>query len=406
MAPLPSPAVSPTPVASPSPVPTAAPDCVISASPDTAIGLFSSTVVVAFRNIQVSTAVIKCMASETGETVTIGASGVGGRSCSYPAVPTNEAYVASATSGSVTCNTTVADMATPFPIISAVANTSITTTSALITWTTDQSSDSQVEYGPTSSLGSLTTRDTNITLSHSVSLSPLAQNTTYYYKAKSCNSVSACTHSDFYTFTTLAATIIAPTVTLNTPATNAWQKVLAQTFSFTPTAGSGGTLSNCTLRTNVTGSMADTLANTSALTSGGANLIAYTFTADHDYSWNVRCYNVGSAYGEAGTSYVVKLDSTVPGAPGALSGGSGDNLGRDYVYFTWTVSTDGGTNPSGVASYTIYQNSTSLASGVTDLFRNVTGLSPSTTYSFEVEAVDAATNVGTKTAALVVTTNP
>ncbi|MFH0835342.1 MAG: hypothetical protein V1881_03285 [Candidatus Micrarchaeota archaeon] len=403
--PSPTPVVSPTPTQVPSPTPDVTPSCVISANPDTEVGPFTARVTVKFNNIQASVASIKCSGGETGQDANIGSSGVAGRDCSYLAVSTNEAYVVIATAGGVSCNVTVAVMATPFPVITNVLNASIGSNYAQITWTTDQLSNSQIDYGTTDSFGSMTTLDTSLNLTHSVNVTGLAQNTPHYYRVDSCNSVGACAHapsSGAYSVKTLVSTTPTPTVALSTPANNAWQKVLAQTFSFTPTAGTGGTLSNCTLRTNATGSLADTQANTSVLTSGAANTIAYTLTADHDYAWNVRCYNIGSAYGEAGTSYVVKLDSTVPGAPSAPADGGKTN---ETITVTWTAATDGGTNPSGIASYSLYKDSALVQSGITVLTYTVTGLTPATTYNFEVEAVDTAGNTGPKAGPTGIATN-
>ena len=397
--PSPTPVASPTPVPTPSPTPDVTPSCVISADPDTATGPFTSRVAVAFRNVQAATVSIKCTGAEVGQDVILGASGVGGRECSYPAVSENTAYTVIATAGGASCNASVADMKTPFPVISSVANGSFTSTSAVITWSTDQSSDTQVEYGTSSALGSATTRDANLTMSHTVTLTGLTQNTTYYYKAVSCNTISACTYSAVYTFTTVAVTIPVPTVTLNTPATNAWQKLLAQTFSFTPTAGSGGTLSNCTLRTNVTGSMADTQANTSALTSGGANNIVYTFAADNDYSWNVRCYNVGSSYGEAASNFVVKIDSAAPAQVTDLTNTSASST---QVDLSWSASSDSG---SGLATYLVYRNATNIGNSTAPTVTySDTSVSANQTYQYYVVAADVAGNYATQSATFNVNT--
>ncbi|MBI2664469.1 fibronectin type III domain-containing protein [Candidatus Woesearchaeota archaeon] len=54
--------------------------------------------------------------------------------------------------------------------------------SAEISWSTNESSTSQVEYGLTSSLGSFTALDPALVVSHSVELSGLSPDTTYYYR--------------------------------------------------------------------------------------------------------------------------------------------------------------------------------------------------------------------------------
>jgi hypothetical protein len=89
------------------------------------------------------------------------------------------------------------------PVISAVANVSITNQSATITWTTDEASNSTVNYGTTTAVGTFAGSDTDVT-SHSVGLSGLTNNTLYYYNVTSCDAADNCNTSIQYNFTTLA----------------------------------------------------------------------------------------------------------------------------------------------------------------------------------------------------------
>jgi peptidoglycan hydrolase-like protein with peptidoglycan-binding domain/phosphodiesterase/alkaline phosphatase D-like protein len=79
---------------------------------------------------------------------------------------------------------------TPVPslsvvVISGIELTSIATSTVTIVWTTDFPSDSQVEYGDSDDLGSLTTLSSTLTTSHSVAISGLAPNTNYIFRVKS-----------------------------------------------------------------------------------------------------------------------------------------------------------------------------------------------------------------------------
>lgn len=74
--------------------------------------------------------------------------------------------------------TTASDVTAP--TISSVGDTS-KRTSSVITWTTDEQSTSKVEYGLTGSYGS-TESSATMTRKHSVSLSGIDPNTTYYYQ--------------------------------------------------------------------------------------------------------------------------------------------------------------------------------------------------------------------------------
>ena len=65
------------------------------------------------------------------------------------------------------------------PVISGVTASTITTSTAVITWTTDENSTSVVEYGPTTTYGQLASVSGSVT-NHSVNLSGLASGTTYH----------------------------------------------------------------------------------------------------------------------------------------------------------------------------------------------------------------------------------
>jgi len=91
------------------------------------------------------------------------------------------------------------------PGVSSVAASSITSSGAVITWTTDKNSNSQVNYGTTSAYGSSSALDTTPVTSHSVTLNGLAASTLYHYQARSADSLGTLGTSGDLTFTTLAA---------------------------------------------------------------------------------------------------------------------------------------------------------------------------------------------------------
>src|SRR5262249_48323727 len=69
--------------------------------------------------------------------------------------------------------------------ITGVTSTSIVSGEATISWITNEPADSQVEYGPTTSYGSSSPLDQALVTSHSITLSGLLANTTYYYRIRS-----------------------------------------------------------------------------------------------------------------------------------------------------------------------------------------------------------------------------
>lgn len=88
------------------------------------------------------------------------------------------------------------------PSISNVQVTGVTATGAVVTWTTDVPSDSQVEYGPTSAYGSATALDPTGVTNHSRTLSGLTAGTLYHFRVRSADAVAS---SDPQTISGVAA---------------------------------------------------------------------------------------------------------------------------------------------------------------------------------------------------------
>ncbi len=82
------------------------------------------------------------------------------------------------------------------PVISNVLTSSITHNSVLISWETNEITNSTINYG-------IDSNDPNFILSHSITLSSLTSNTVYFYNITSCDLVSNCNISGPFTFTTL-----------------------------------------------------------------------------------------------------------------------------------------------------------------------------------------------------------
>ncbi len=89
------------------------------------------------------------------------------------------------------------------PVISNVLADAITIDSADISWDTDEPADSTVEYGTASGSYTDTVSDLNLLSSHSLALSGLTSDTTYYYRVISTDESGNTATSDEYSFTTL-----------------------------------------------------------------------------------------------------------------------------------------------------------------------------------------------------------
>lgn len=114
---------------------------------------------------------------------------------------------------------------TTAPILTNILVSNLTPSGATITWTTNEGSDTQVEYGLTTSYGSSTTPNAAMVTSHSQALSSLTAITLYHYRVKSRDAAGNLKTSADFTFTT------------NNPADT---KTGALSLDFSIYAGGGG----------------------------------------------------------------------------------------------------------------------------------------------------------------------
>ena len=106
-----------------------------------------------------------------------------------------------------------------FPVISNVSVTDITNDSATITWMTDQSTDSLVDYGTTILYGN-SESDPALTTSHSIALTNLNPGTIYHFIVTSTSSYGFSSSSGDNTFTTLSPITITITSPLDSDTVN------------------------------------------------------------------------------------------------------------------------------------------------------------------------------------------
>lgn len=90
---------------------------------------------------------------------------------------------------------------TTAPIITNIAVASVTETTATITWTTDEASDSRVEYGLTPSYGTIIVDQADVT-QHSMTVTGLSPATLYNFRVKSWDASNNSTTSSYQEFRT------------------------------------------------------------------------------------------------------------------------------------------------------------------------------------------------------------
>jgi len=105
------------------------------------------------------------------------------------------------------------------PVISGVYANNIKSTSAAINWTTDEASDTQVEYGTTLSFGYITTADTSLVTNHSQTIS-VAPSKQYYYRVLSRDASGNLSVSEPYTFKSAEQADLTPPDIFNIQVTN------------------------------------------------------------------------------------------------------------------------------------------------------------------------------------------
>jgi chitodextrinase len=121
------------------------------------------------------------------------------------------------------------------PVLAAVGASSITQTSAVVGWTTNEPASTTVEYGLTTAYGSSVAGAAAVT-SHGVSLSGLTAQTLYHFRVSSQDAAGNLVTSGDYTFTTQAGLPPAPVAGFTASPTNG-NGPLAVQFTNTSTGG-------------------------------------------------------------------------------------------------------------------------------------------------------------------------
>jgi hypothetical protein len=289
-------------------------------------------------------------------------------------VKSRSAAGALATSGDYTFATPDASP----PVISAISASSLTGTSAAISWTTNETSDSQVEYGTTTSYGRLTTLDSAKVISHSQSLSGLSGSTTYHYRVKSQDAAGNLATSGDYTFTTLDVT--APTISsvaasgiAATSATIAWTTNEAsdsQVEYGTTTSYGGSTTLNASMVTSHSQALAGLASGTT-------------------YHYRIKSRDAFGNLATSGDFTFTTLDVTAP----TISAVSATGITATGATITWTTNEASDSQVEyGVSA--LYGNSVALDTARTTAHsQSLGGLSSATTYHYRVKSRDAAGNL-------------
>lgn len=119
------------------------------------------------------------------------------------------------------------------PTLSGIGTTAVGTDGATVAWTTNEPSDSQVEYGTTTSYGQSSLLAPALVTKHSVALTGLSANTTYHYRVKSKDASGNLVVSSDRTFGAAGNCVSSNGFWTNTPINPQTGKFTAE-FSATP----------------------------------------------------------------------------------------------------------------------------------------------------------------------------
>jgi endoglucanase len=282
------------------------------------------------------------------------------------------------------------------PVASAV-----TSSGATLTWTAATAGTNPIAGYDVYRVGTTDTLVASTTGALTTALTGLTASTTYqFYVVARDSAGNVGSHSTSVSVTTSAGSTTPP----GAPGTPVASNVTSTGATLTWTAATAG--SNAIAGYNVyrVGST-DTLV---ASTTGALTTAITGLTASTTYQFSVAAKDSAGTVGahSANVSVTTTAGSTTP--PGAPGTPVASNVTSTGATLTWTAAT-AGTNPIG--KYLVYQAGTSsntlvgstLNGSTTSL--TLTGLTPSTTYSFFVVAQDSTGVSGTASAKVSVTTS-
>lgn len=271
----------------------------------------------------------------------------------------------------------------PAPVLSNVQNTILTSNSATITWNTNLASDSQIDYGLTTTYGQ-SAANASMVQTHTLSLNNLSANTQYHYRVKSKTSAGVQTASGDFTLTTLAPMDSTGPVISNI---------------------AGSTTSASATISWTTNEAATTQIDYGTSTSYGSSSIDATLATAHTrflsglQSNTQYHYRITSkdAAGNASTS--ADLTFTTQAAPGGdttppvISAVACSSITYSAATISWTTNEASTTQVEYGASTSYGKTASGVANLITGHSLQLTGLQPNTTYHYRVVSTDAAGNI-------------
>ncbi|MBN2459309.1 fibronectin type III domain-containing protein [Candidatus Woesearchaeota archaeon] len=279
------------------------------------------------------------------------------------------------------------------PAITGVLNHSITSSFAMVNWTTSELANGSVKYGTGLDMGTGTVVHTNLLTAHNISLSGLGSTTFYYYNITSCDPHGWCNITGPYNFTTSTGPdTTAPTVSINTSLDNFWTNDNTPEVQYYFTDSRSST-ANCTLYFD------DAVYNYTASVANGTAwkaMIANNSLPDKNYSVYVNCTDNSSNIGKSSVVHII-VDTALPGvrAITPITANWSSTATPNFI-FNFTDSS------SSTANCTLYVGTSSRGNNASTINITATTITSSSlsagTYSWNVTCIDMAGNSNGSTA--------
>jgi hypothetical protein len=293
-------------------------------------------------------------------------------------------------------------------VISSISSSGITQTGATISWTTNETSDTQVEYGLTTAYGSQTALNSSLVTSHSATLSGLSAGTIYHYRVKSRDAAGNLATSADNTFTTLSAADTTVPSAPGTPSLSvisssqinlSWSASTDPTVAGQTTSGlSGYRLERCSGSTGCSAFVQIATPSTTSYSDTG-------LSASTIYVYRVRAVDVAgnlSSYSASANATTQAPPDTTPPTISAITL-SGVTTSGATISWTTNEAADTQVDYGLTASYGL---STTLNTTLsTSHSATLSGLSAGTAYHYRVKSRDAAGNLALSADSVLTTQN-
>jgi PGF-pre-PGF domain-containing protein len=275
------------------------------------------------------------------------------------------------------------------PTLSSISSSSVTTSTATISWTSSESSDSQVIYGTTSNTYTLSSNDATSVTSHSISLSSLNDDTTYYYRVISNDSSGNTRQSIQYSFTTLDAT--PPVITFSYPVNMSTTVNNAVNMRLTVTTDEAATcyVDNHLIGSSIIATNINLIPADSNNLSHSKYFNATTESNSYNFYYTVVCTDADSNSGSK-TVYFALDDTTAPTATFSSSSTSDDSYSSDTSETIQIVVSESMTSSYPKISFNGASNASMSQSGLTYTYTK-TGLTDGV-YNYSIYLSDIASN--------------